>query len=68
VVTPVCALVETRVLAVRAHSAAVEAWHAATEGADKKARLHELHDAMQLDTRTRIALDDAIAEAARAKP
>jgi hypothetical protein len=61
---PLYILVDVRVAAVRAHAAAVEAWHA-SGGSDKHTRLRELREAMALDNRTRVDLDDAIARAAR---
>lgn len=62
--TPAAAL-DARIAAVRDYVAAVEAWQAATEPEKRADRLRTMHDAMRLEGKTRIALDDAIAEAAR---
>lgn len=58
-------LVEARIAAAAAHTRAVNEWHAARREPDVRTKLAALRDAMQADDRARVALDDAIAEAAR---
>lgn len=56
--------VEARVAALRAHARAVEAWQGAGPG-ERGCALEELKFAMHNDTRTLVALNDALALAAR---